>query len=97
MENTDIVSSTISNCIGNEFDILLKGLGAIVIFYLLGETFFRLQIHFGNYLKHTHPKSWLRKIWWSSCDLDNICEYCEEKLPKCTNRDNCVYKISYKK
>lgn len=36
-----------------------------------------IQVRFGNYLKHTHPQSWLRKVWWSMCDNDGVCEICD--------------------
>jgi len=40
------------------------------------------QINFGNYLKHTRPKSKLRWIWWSMCDNDGICDFCDSRIPK---------------
>lgn len=45
------------------------------ILYIINFTW-EFQINFGNYLKHTHPKSLLRKIWWSMCDQNGFCEYC---------------------
>ena len=36
------------------------------------------QVGFGNYLKHTHPKSWVRIFWWSMCDVEGSCPLCDK-------------------
>ena len=61
---------------GDESVLLFLGIILIV------NMTWGLQINFGNYLKHTHPKSWLRKIWWSMCDIDGICDLCDSRVPK---------------
>lgn len=35
-----------------------------------------IQEIFGNYLKHFWPKSKLRILWWSQCDIDGYCSFC---------------------
>lgn len=53
----------------------------IGIVWCVNQTW-ELQINFGNYLKHTRPKSKLRWLWWSMCDNDGICNICDSRMPK---------------
>jgi len=48
----------------------------IILFVWLGNVFLTLFISLGNYLKHTRPNSWFRKIFWASCDSDGGCRLC---------------------
>lgn len=59
---------------------LAKKMTFLTIFGILWFLNFTwdLQINFGNYLKHTHSKSKLRKIWWSMCDQIGYCNFCIE-------------------
>jgi hypothetical protein len=54
---------------------ILFTLKIVLIVWILNKSW-SLQIGFGNYLKHTRPKSWFRKIWWSACDFDGGCNLC---------------------
>ena len=48
----------------------------IILFIYMINHMWTFGIYFGNYLKHTHPKSFFRKIFWSSCDIDGQCDLC---------------------
>lgn len=52
-------------------------LTVIGILWFINLTW-EVQLGFGNYLKHTHPDSKLRKIWWSMCDIDGYCRFCAD-------------------
>lgn len=60
---------------------VLVTLKIVLIVWLLNMSW-SLQINFGNYLKHTRPQSWLRKLWWSMCDNDGICDFCDGHVSK---------------